>query len=436
MALSTEVHKRGMYLMVDVVVNHFGWYGRETQIQYNELVPFDDPKYYHPYCLVSDYKDANDTVLQNCWLGDNTVTLPDLRTEDDDVIETYSSWIEGLVSNYSVDGLRIDSALNVDPSFFDSFVPASGVFATGELMNGVTFTACGYQHAIGSVLNYPTYYPLIRAFESPTGSIGQLVDQINGVKATCSDPTTLGTFSENHDVSRFASSTDDMALAKNVIAYTLLTDGIPILYQGQEQHLSGNDTPYNREAIWTTKYNTTSPLYTFVQTLNQIRAQAVVASENYTIYNNYVIYQDLHTLAMRKGFNDSQMITILSNLGVFGSNYNLSLTQAETGFRPGTALTELLSCTNTTIGTYGNLTIPMGQGLPKVYYPTNLLSGSGMCGTLKTASTKSGFASPTASPTPSSTATPSGAVGSRTGPCWLHMFAITLSVLFLQDSLL
>jgi hypothetical protein len=54
-----------------------------------------------------------------------------------------------------VDGLRIDSALNVDPAFFDEFVPASGVFATGESMNGITFTACKYQRAIGSVLNYP-----------------------------------------------------------------------------------------------------------------------------------------------------------------------------------------------------------------------------------------------------------------------------------------
>ena len=59
---------------------------------------------------------------------------------------------------------------------------------------------------------HPRYYALIRAFESPTGSIGQLVDQINGLKATCQDPTTLGTFTENHDVPRFASTTDDMSV--------------------------------------------------------------------------------------------------------------------------------------------------------------------------------------------------------------------------------
>ena len=126
-----------------------------------------------------------------------------------------------------MDGLRIDSALNVDPAFFDDFVPESGVFATGEVMDGLTSTACTYQSAIGSVLNYPMYvtlsvsrsrlsparyYPLIRAFESPTGSIGQLVEQINGIKATCKDPTVLGSFSENHDVPRFASTTDDMSV--------------------------------------------------------------------------------------------------------------------------------------------------------------------------------------------------------------------------------
>lgn len=226
-------------------------------------------------------------------------------------------------------------------------------------------------------------------------------------------------------------------LAKNVLAYTLLTDGIPIVYQGQEQHLSGNGTPYNREAMWTTNYNTSSELYTFTQTLNHIRAQAVSSSTNYTIYNNYVVYQDLHTLVMRKGYDGAQVITVLNNFGVFGSNYTLPLSVSETGFTAGMDVTELFSCTNSTIDHTSTLDVPMGQGLPKVYYPTQLLAGSGMCGTTKAVTTTSGFATPGA-PSPSTTGsnhpspTPLGLAATTAIPNCFHMIFGTLAVALLQ----
>ena len=51
--------------MVDVVVNHFAWDGPENQINYSDLNPFNDQKYYHPYCLIEDDTNANDTILQD-----------------------------------------------------------------------------------------------------------------------------------------------------------------------------------------------------------------------------------------------------------------------------------------------------------------------------------------------------------------------------------
>jgi len=44
----------------------------------------------------------------NCWMGDEKVPLPDLNTQDAQVQATYGDWIENLVHEYSLDGLRID----------------------------------------------------------------------------------------------------------------------------------------------------------------------------------------------------------------------------------------------------------------------------------------------------------------------------------------
>jgi glycosidase len=58
----------------------------------------------------------------------------------------------------------------------------------------------------------------------------------------------LGSFPENHDVPRLFSRTSDAALVSNAVAFTLMADGIPIIYQGQEQSYPGGDDLYNKEA--------------------------------------------------------------------------------------------------------------------------------------------------------------------------------------------
>ena len=40
-------------------------------------------------------------------MGDRVVSLPDLKTGDQRVQDEYGRWISGLVSNYSIDGLRL-----------------------------------------------------------------------------------------------------------------------------------------------------------------------------------------------------------------------------------------------------------------------------------------------------------------------------------------
>lgn len=68
-------------------------------MDYGVFDPFDSSSYFHDYCLISNYDDQND--VQNCWLGDTTVSLPDLNTKDAEVRELWYEWVTGLVSNYS-----------------------------------------------------------------------------------------------------------------------------------------------------------------------------------------------------------------------------------------------------------------------------------------------------------------------------------------------
>lgn len=81
---------------------------------------------------------------------------------------------------------------------------------------------------------------------------------------------------------------------------------------------------------------------------------------------------------MRKGFNDKQIITILSNLGSGGSSYTLHL--GGTGYPAGMRVTDIYTCKTAVVGSNGQVPVPMTAGEPRILYPSERLVGSGVCG--------------------------------------------------------
>ncbi|KAJ5491759.1 Acid alpha-amylase [Penicillium diatomitis] len=362
-ALSKALHSRGMYLMVDVVANHMGYAGAGNTVDYSVFQPFSSSSYFHPYCLISDY--SNQTNVEDCWLGDTTVSLPDLDTTQSSVQTIWYDWVHSLVSNYSIDGLRIDTVKHVQKSFWPGYQSAAGVYCVGEVFSGDPAYTCPYQNYLDGVLNYPIYYPLLNAFKSSSGSISSLSSMINSVASDCADPTLLGNFIENHDNPRFASYTGDYSQAKNVISFIFLSDGIPIVYAGQEQHYSGGNDPANREATWLSGYSTNAQLYQFISSTNKLRSLAISKDTGYITAKNNAFYTDSNTIAMKKGSAGSQVVTVLSNRGASGSSYTLSL--GGSGYAAGTKLVEMYTCTAVTVDSSGNIPVSMTSGLPRVF---------------------------------------------------------------------
>jgi len=168
-----------------------------------------------------------------------------------------------------------------------------------------------------------------------------------------------------------------MSLAKNLIAFTILADGIPILYEGQEQHYNGSFNPLNREAIWLSDYNTKAPLYTTTSSLNAIRTHAISTNDSYLDYVQLPLHNDSNTLVLRKGFDGNQLVTVLNNNGANAGNYTVSV--GGTGFQPGEPVMDVLSCNVVLVDSAGNLTVTVEAGLPQVLYNATQLNGSGVC---------------------------------------------------------
>ncbi|KAL4919235.1 glycoside hydrolase superfamily [Aspergillus aurantiobrunneus] len=400
-ALSEALHDRGMYLMLDVVANHMAYAGPGGSTDFSIFTPFNSASYFHSYCPINNYNDQWQS--ENCYLGDNVVSLTDLNTQNSEVRRIWYDWVRDIVSEYSIDGLRLDTVKHVEKDFWPGYVQAAGVYSVGEVLNGDPAYTCGYQASImDGVMNYPIYYPLREAFRSASGNMGNLYNMINSVSSNCRDPTLLGSFIENHDNARFASYTKDISQAKSVLAFIFLTDGIPIVYAGQEQHYEGGEDPYNREPVWWSGYSTQSELYQFIAATNKIRKLAIENDSNYVTSRNAPFYSDSHHIAMRKGSQGSQVITLLSNYGSSGSSYTFDLSNH--GYSSGSRVVELYTCSSLQVDSNGNIPVPMTSGLPRVLVPASWVTGSGLCSSTPTTT----LTATTAPPTSTTTACASG----------------------------
>ncbi len=96
--------------MVDVVFNHVGYV--PNGINFEEIVPFNEEKYYHEQCDISeqDYNDDNRERLEKCRL----FGLPDLNTESEEVKHIMFSWIkDSVIDRFGFDGIRIDTVRHI-----------------------------------------------------------------------------------------------------------------------------------------------------------------------------------------------------------------------------------------------------------------------------------------------------------------------------------
>ena len=363
-ALITEVHKRDMYIMVDVVVNNIPSLSIGEASSSDELKAagalWTEPAEFHPQCWI-DYSNA--TSVEQCWLGDDKLPLMDVNTENETVETTLQSWIKDFVSKYNIDGLRIDAAKHVRQDFWPGFCGAAGVFCIGEVYGDDMNYATSWQtkNYMDSILGYPLYYGIVAGFGTPSGNMSHFVDIANQVLSEFPHPEYLGNFLENHDLPRWRNSTVDPQLSYNALVSQFIFEGIPTVYYGQEQELSdGLGDPYNRQALWPSKYTNTST-YERIKKINNAR-QAIIANgtqfegKSYLDYQAKIIASTNYDVAIRKG----PLLAMLTNRGSPSQDASFYVTKA--GWNSGTAVLDVLSCKQYSVGSDQSLSVSYAEG--------------------------------------------------------------------------
>ncbi|CEI96793.1 hypothetical protein RMCBS344292_10947 [Rhizopus microsporus] len=328
--LVQAAHAKNMYVMLDVVANHVGT--PSTQNNYNGYT-FNQGSYYHSYCDI----------------------------------------------NYN------DQTSHVRKDFWDGYVKAAGVFATGEVLHGSVSYVAPYQSHVPSLINYPLYYPIYDVF-TKAATMTRLKSGYNDIQSGgFSNLNLLLNFIDNHDNPRLLSKADQ-SLVKNALTYSMLIQGIPVVYYGTEQSYKGGNDPNNREPLWTSGYSSSSEMYQFIKQVIQIRkgSNATVeplwtsgyssSSEMYQFIkqviqirkgSNATVTMDIDQADNVYVFQRGNYLAVVNNYGQGSTN---SVTVKSGSFADGTVLKDVFSGATATVKNK-SITFQLQNGNPIVFSP-------------------------------------------------------------------
>lgn len=321
--LSDQLHRRGMYLVKDIVVNHTGNFFnyKDGQKGYNPkdtaenffLLQPDNAKQTAPTQPPFDLIDRNnpDHVKANIynWTPSITdysnvdhqftyqlATLADINTKNPVVVDRFKEIYGDWITTVGVDAFRIDTVRYVEHEFFHHFMhDPDGIHAMAKATGRDNFLAFGevfdtsrpYENSgeqkvakyfgskekpeLNSLISFPLHHDLKTVFGQglPTEHLAYRIQQHMEIY---DDPYVMPTFIDNHDMGRFLAS-GDVAGLKQALATILTIPGIPTIYQGTAQAMIES-----REAMFEggfqahkDAFDQTSEVYLFISELAKLR---------------------------------------------------------------------------------------------------------------------------------------------------------------------
>lgn len=281
-ALVEAAHARGIKVYMDIVTNHTAdviayreCLGKDAcpyrplgTPAYTPVVPeaeahkkvpawLNDPALYH--------NRGNSTFRGESSLYGDFSGLDDLDTENPRVIEGMIAIYRDWITNYRVDGFRIDTARHVSDVFWRRFLPAildhakalgiPDFYIFGEVAHPEPGYLARYVRDLGmpAALDFPFAYTVqaVLAQEAATARLAALFDADDLYTAPGRVAARLPVFNGNHDMGRLGhflleglgkDAPDALLRRRLEMGYALLffARGVPVIYYGDEQGFTGD----------------------------------------------------------------------------------------------------------------------------------------------------------------------------------------------------
>lgn len=282
-ALVDAAHARGMRVLTDWVANH---------VHQDHPYAVEHPEWFTELRVCGDANNWND-IPETCWFDDY---LPDIRYYDVDPLVRMVDDAMWWVKEYELDGYRVDAVKHMPHSVFYNFASrvrlevehrAAGgdedFYTVGETFSGDRALIGAYvnEDELDGQFDFPLYWAIVSAFardeiglSAGDGSLQQVYED----SRSAFSGHLMSTFLGNHDVARFlpqatgeigsvygdspcggdgnlrwpdGPESDPTPYQRLMLAWSFLltTEGLPLVYYGDEVGLPGYNDPDNRQAM-------------------------------------------------------------------------------------------------------------------------------------------------------------------------------------------
>lgn len=293
----------------------------------------------------------------------NLYDLADLN-HNNSTVDTYLKDAIKMWLDLGIDGIRMDAVKHMPFGWQKSFMATVNnykpVFTFGEWFLGVNEVSAEnhkFANESGmSLLDFRFAQKVRQVFRDNTDNMYGLKSMLEGSAADYLQVEDQVTFIDNHDMERFHNNSANRRKLEQALAFTLTSRGVPAIYYGTEQYMSGGNDPDNRARI--PSFSTTTTAYQVIKKLAPLRksnpAIAYGTTQERWINNDVLIYE-------RKFGNNVAVIAVNRNV-----NTPASITGLVTSLPAGSytdVLGGLLNGNNLTVGSGGsasNFTLAAG----------------------------------------------------------------------------
>ncbi|HEX3077884.1 MAG TPA: glycoside hydrolase family 13 protein [Lachnospiraceae bacterium] len=254
--LVTQVHDRGMHIIIDGVFNHCSWqfFAFEDVVEYGENSRYKDWFYDLVFPVVRP-QTAHEIPTYACFAYERK--MPKLNTSNKEVQEYFAEVCRYWIREFDIDGWRLDVANEIDRNFWRMFREAakkekSDVVLIGEVWENSDTWLRG--DAFDSTMNYDfrkhcrDFFALSKVDgENFSCNINQML--LRYPRNQCDGQLNL---LDSHDVPRFLSLCNgELNRWRQAYLFLMLSPGVPSLFYGDEKEIEGiTECEYRSPMRW------------------------------------------------------------------------------------------------------------------------------------------------------------------------------------------
>lgn len=310
--LIDTAHENNIKIVIDFAPNHTSTTSNYDETWDTERYPLDGALYRDGALVGTVHTDSSNNYFNHeGWIEDwdslesiqyqTMYGLADLNQMNPTIDEYMKDAID-LWLDMGVDGIRVDAVKHMSFGWQKNWVSDiyedHEVFVFGEWFSGGITPDDDMSYFANesgmSLLDFNFANAVRNAVGSLSGTMYDIHNSILGTASSFDQVNNQVTFIDNHDMSRFTTLANNTTSSVDTAYVLQLTSrGVPAIYYGSEQYLTGESDPDNRKDMPSFNQNTNA--YQIISKLASLRkSNSALAYGTYTerwINNDVLIYE-------------------------------------------------------------------------------------------------------------------------------------------------